>query len=125
MNKEIENILERSGDCLSDAKFNFQHSRYMAAVNRSYYSVFDCLVALLLTHNVYTKTHQGAHLKFNELFVKSGLFDAKFSQMLMYLFDLRQSVDYDFQFEPSEQDAGIAVEYAELFLNATRDFLHK
>ena len=115
MSTEFEKIVARSEDCLSDAKFNFQHSRYMAAVNHSYYCVFDCIMALLLTKDVFTKTHQGAHLKFNELFIKTGMFDAKFSQMLMYLFDLRQTVDYDFQYEPTEKDAGASVEYAELF----------
>ncbi len=68
MTPEIEKILARAEECLSDARFNFEHDRFQVAVNRSYYCVFDCVAALLHHKDVFTKTHQGAHQKFSELY---------------------------------------------------------
>lgn len=119
MNAEVKIVLERAKDCLSDASFNLTHQRLLAAANRSYYCVFDCLTALLMAKGVSTKTHQGAHLKFNELYIKTGLMERKLSAQLLFVFDLRQSADYDFSYELSEQDAASALEFAEIFLAET------
>ena len=122
MSPEIKVIIARAEDCLSDAAFNLKHHRLLAAANRSYYCVFDCITALLTDKDIYVKTHQGAHLKFSELFIKTGLMDSKLSSLLLFVFDLRQSADYDFSYELSEQDAITALENAKTFLAATKSF---
>ncbi|MCE7921785.1 MAG: hypothetical protein DYG98_01905 [Haliscomenobacteraceae bacterium CHB4] len=43
--------------------------------------------------------------------------------MLTQVFDLRQSSDYDFEFEPTESDTLTAIESARTFLHATKDYL--
>lgn len=35
MTPEIEKIIARPEECLSDAEFNFEHDRFQVAVNRS------------------------------------------------------------------------------------------
>ncbi len=59
MSLEILKVIKRADDCLSDAEFSLQHGRLLAAANRSYYCVFDCITALLINKEVFTKTHQG------------------------------------------------------------------
>ena len=122
MKTELEKILARAEDCLSDAQFNFEHDRLQVAVNRSYYCIFDCVRALLWDKEVFTKTHQGAHTKFNEMYIKTGLFDIKLGKMILFVFDLRQSSDYEILYELAETDAAIALENAQTFLAATKKY---
>jgi len=122
MNLEIETILARAKDCLSDAEFNFEHDRLQVAANRSYYCVFDCIAALLHHKDIYAKTHQGAHQKFSELYIKSGILDIQLAKTLSKVFDLRQSADYDYQSELAQQDVATALDHARTFLAATKTY---
>lgn len=115
----IKKIIERAEDALSDAAFNFEHGRYEAAANRAYYSVFYCISALLEAKQVNTKTHQGAHNKFNEVYLKTELLPASLNTSLDIVFALRQSGDYDFSFEPDHLEVEAALEHARTFLATT------
>jgi uncharacterized protein (UPF0332 family) len=75
MNPEIAKILRSAEDCLLSAEHSLNGHWYKAAANRSYYCIFDCAVALLHQKGVFTKTHQGAQIKFNELYIKTGTLD--------------------------------------------------
>ncbi|HTM93366.1 MAG TPA: HEPN domain-containing protein, partial [Flavisolibacter sp.] len=72
MNEEIEKIIAKAEDFYSDADYLFKGDRYEAVVNRSYYAMFTIIQALLLTENVFSKTHQGVMTKFHELFIKTN-----------------------------------------------------
>jgi hypothetical protein len=120
MKVPIEKIVEKAEDTLSDAVFNFESTRYEAAINRSYYAVFYCISALLEAKQANTKTHQGAHNKFNELYLKTKLLPSTLNTSLDIVFSLRQSGDYDLRFEPTEEDAATAIEHAREFLAATK-----
>jgi uncharacterized protein (UPF0332 family) len=89
MKVPIEKIVEKAEDTLSDAVFNFESTRYEAAINRSYYAVFYCISALLEAKQANTKTHQGAHNKFNELYLKTKLLPSTLNTSLDIVFSLR------------------------------------
>jgi len=118
----VEKIIEKAEDALSDAVFNFEDERYQAAINRAYYAIFYCISALLEIKNINTKTHQGAHNKFNELYIKTGLLPSALNTSLDIVFALRQSGDYDLGFEPDQLEVSAAVEHARIFLTATRAY---
>lgn len=122
MNVPIDKIIEKAADALSDAEFNFQHGRYEAAINRAYYTVFYSISALLEAKQISTKTHQGAHNKFNEIYLKSGLLPLELNTCLDVVFSLRQSGDYDLRFEPDQDDAASAIKNARQFLTATQTY---
>jgi len=122
MNVPIDKIIEKAADALSDAEFNFQYERYEAAINRAYYAIFYSISALLEAKQVSTKTHQGAHNKFNEIYLKTGLLPLALNTCLDVVFSLRQSGDYDLRFEPDQDAAASAIENARTFLNATRTY---
>lgn len=44
------------------------------------------------------------------------------AKALSKVFDLRQSADYDFQYELAEQEVAIAIEHARTFLATTRAY---
>ena len=120
MNVPIEMIIARAEDTLSDATFNFEYERYEACVNRAYYAVFYCITALLEAKQIYAKTHQGSHNKFNELYLKTELMPQNLKDSLDTVFSLRQAGDYDLRIEISEIEAQAAIEHARTFLAATR-----
>ncbi|RRB04097.1 HEPN domain-containing protein [Larkinella rosea] len=74
------------------------------------------MTALLLSENEYAKTHKGTITKFNELFVKSGLFNKEAAQLVSNAYILRQKADYDLEVEISEDDARDLVKRARVFL---------
>ncbi len=41
MKTEIAKLLSKAHDCLEDARFGLTYKRYMVAVNRAYYAMFD------------------------------------------------------------------------------------
>ena len=74
-----------------------------SAVNRLYYSVFYAVSALLVVHDILTKTHSAVKCQFSLHFVKTGVFDKKYGQLLSELFDWRQKGDYENIFEYDQE----------------------
>lgn len=66
----------------------------VSIVNRAYYSVFYAALALLVTADIQTNKHAGVLAKFDELFVRQGIFPKEMSRILHHAFDMRQAGDY-------------------------------
>ena len=64
MKPEIIRLIEKAHDCLESADLNLREEFFDAAVNRSYYGIFDMVTALLLAKNVTVKSHSGAIQQF-------------------------------------------------------------
>ena len=122
MKVPIEKMIDKAEDALSDALFNLEDKRYAVAINRAYYAMFYCISALLEVKQISTKTHQGAHNKFNELYIKTELLPAALNTALDTVFSLRQSGDYDFGFESTHPEATAALDHARTFLAATKTY---
>ncbi len=67
------------------------------------------MTALLLTQNVFAKTHQGTRAKFSELFIRTGLFSNDMAAHIKIAFDLRQEADYDLDAEISNEIAALMI----------------
>ena len=111
--KAIAKVLETIEAAERDMAGNFT----LAAINRVYYAYYYCMSALLLTQNIYAKTHQGTRAKFSEIFIKTGVFPGDIAEHIKNAFDLRQGADYDF-------DATISGDITNLMIIKTRE-LHK
>lgn len=84
----------RAEESLDDAYILAQNNKWNTVANRLYYSCFYAVSALLLKHNIETKTHDGTRTQFGLLFIKPGLIDKKFGKLYSKLFDYRQKGDY-------------------------------
>lgn len=114
MNEDVSAYLQKAKDCLSDAEYLLKDDRLEAACNRSYYAIFDAVQALLShTEEPYIKTHQGAHIRFRELYLKSGKLPLALNSILTEAFNLRQGSDYELDFELTGEKA------RQMFENAT------
>lgn len=62
---------------------------------------WNAVIALLLKHDIETKSHDGARIQFGLHFIKSGEIDRKFGKLFTKLYDYRQKGDngdlYDYK----------------------------
>lgn len=63
--------VQRSIECYEDALLVATKEHWNSVVNRLYYAAFYAVSALLLTVDVYAKTHTGLKSKFHEHFIKT------------------------------------------------------
>jgi uncharacterized protein (UPF0332 family) len=87
-----------------------------ASVNRAYYSVYYAISSLLYSKDIFTKTHSRAISKFNELFVKTGVFSIETAKEVSLILEMWQSVDYDFEYCLNDDEAEMAVKIAHNFV---------
>jgi uncharacterized protein len=120
----VQGRIEQAVESLADAKTLLTTGRSgRSVVNRSYYSMFYCVLALLQTINKTPRKHQGAISFFDREFVHRGLLAKELSFDLHRIFELRQVDDYQ-KIEPvSFDEAQEAITVAERFLTAVREYL--
>jgi uncharacterized protein (UPF0332 family) len=120
----VQGRIEQATESLADAKTLFSAGRGgRSIVNRSYYAMFYCVLALLQTINKTPRKHQGAISLFDREFVHSGLLPKELSFDLHRIFELRQTDDYKIIEPVSLDEAQDAIELAERFLTAVRQHL--
>lgn len=120
----LTRIILKAEDYLESSKSSFRNEFFNAAVNGAYYTIYHAVQALLFVSESNTKTHNGAHAKFRELYIKTGILDKTLNTCLQRSFEKRQFGDYDYD-EVLLEDAEESVNDAELFLNATILYLKK
>lgn len=99
----IQYRLDTSYTTFEAARVLADNGFWNSAVNRLYYSVFYAVSALLVVHDIHTKTHSAVKGQFSLHFVKTGVFDKKYGQLLSELFDWRQKGDYENIFEYDQE----------------------
>lgn len=122
--RTLDDIVSKAVDCLNDAVLLLKEKSFDAALNRSYYTMFHCIQALLFTIEFAAKSHSGAHNAFHKEFILPKLFSKDLGLALKRTFEKRQFGDYDYD-EVLLEDAEESVNDAELFLNATILYLKK
>jgi len=122
---EINRLMSLAEETLRDAQFLFENGRYNGVPNRSYYAVFNAVNALLRLREQHTKTHKGAKSKFNELFIKTNQMPEEANTWLEECAQLRQSGDYDFTSDITEEQARLSIDYANEFLLHTEAYLRQ
>lgn len=97
--------LKEADDSLEEARVLLRGEMSGRSVmNRLYYAMFYCVLALLQSKQLGTSKHIGAIAMFDKEFVKSGVFDKEMSKALHRAFELRQKADYFEQADISKED---------------------
>lgn len=63
--------LDRASELIEDAEMLLEKGSYKSANNRAYYAIEKTMNGLLALKGVYTKTHKGCLLQFNDCFINS------------------------------------------------------
>lgn len=115
---------EQAIESLEDAKTLLDVGRSgRSIVNRSYYSMFYGVLALLQTINRIPRKHQGAISLFDREFVHTGLLTRELSADLHRVFEARQQDDYQRLGPVSLDEASATIDVATRFLDAKREYL--
>ena len=115
---------EQAIESLEDAKTLLDVGRSgRSIVNRSYYSMFYGVLALLQTINRIPRKHQGAISLFDREIVHTGLLTRELSADLHRVFETRQQDDYQRLGPVSLDEASATIDVATRFLDAIREYL--
>lgn len=115
--------LEQTDESLQSAKLLYENEKYRPAVNRSYYTMFYSVLAIIVTENNSVSKHAGVISIFDREYVKKGIFPREMSKWLHESFDLRQRADYTEMFTVSKERADELITNAGIFLIKIREYL--
>jgi HEPN domain-containing protein len=98
--------LDKAKDAIENAEYNLKGGFVSATANHA-------------------KTHQGAHAKFSELFVRTGIFPTEISSDISVIFDFRQEADYDLDTDITHEEATDLIRRASSFYRLTKTYLQE
>lgn len=87
--------LSRSHETLKAADILIESGDLYSAVNRLYYACYYALSALLIKHELPTKTHNGVKTQFGEHFIMKKVIDRRHGVFYSQIFNSRHEGDYD------------------------------
>ena len=115
--------LLQAKECLQSAELEIASNIYRSAANRSYYSIFHAMRAVLALDRFDSKKHSGVISAFRKRYIKTGIFSAAFSKVIDNAFDVRIDSDYEDYYLISKDDVAAQIENAKTFLTAVEEYL--
>ena len=115
--------LARSKEDLENSKSNLKNGYLKGTINRSYYSIFHGIRAVLALDGFDSGKHSGIIAYFNQHYVKTGKFDVHISAIIQKAFKIRNKSDYDDFYIVSREEAKEQVKDAEYFIDIVEKFI--
>ncbi len=115
--------LSKAKQDLLAAKLLFDNNHYAQSLNRSYYAIFHAVRSLLAFDKFDSKKHSGIISYFINNYVKSGMIDEKYSQMLTKAQRLRLDSDYDDLYVADKETTEKQLENAEEFVSFIESYI--
>lgn len=115
--------LQESEDSLTVARNCLDKGFYKDSINRSYYSAFYAIKAVLALGTVDFKRHKDVIAYFNKEYVATNIFPRELGRRLGTLKQLREKSDYDDFYIASKEKAMGQLETAELVLQKVKNYL--
>ena len=115
--------LNMSEEKLRSARILLDAGQYKDSIGRSYYAIFSALRAVLAKDKVDFSKHAGVISYFQKEYLKTELFDKKYSKYISSAFQIRNNCDYDDFFIVSKEEAKEQHEHAYELYEAVKKFL--
>ena len=115
--------LEKTEERLRDAKSLLETGGFGGSLNRSYYAIFTAIRALLAEKEIDFSKHSAVISYFRQHYIKTGIFDVKFSKYAGDAFEIRNNSDYADFYIASRTDAETQYNHAVEFYEAVKNFL--
>ena len=115
-----EHRLAKAEECYRAAESLLEEGLFPDSANRSYYAIFHAVRALLALDSVDFKKHSGVISYFQQQYVKTGIFDREFSDIVKDAFAVRQNCDYEDFFLVSKADVVEQLKNARRFIDVIR-----
>lgn len=131
-NTAIAEKLEIAKSWLNEVDVHIGHGFYATAVSRLYYGCFYATQGLLLTKDLFPKTHKGTVKMLHLHFVKTGVFDKAKSDFYSDVLNERMVSDYDNPLrvtkaiveklmDPAKEYVAYVINLVEAYLNHTTE----
>ena len=117
--------LETAEENLAAAKLLLRENQLKFSVNRSYYSIFHAMRAVVILDGFDPKKHSGIIAYFNAHYVKTGVFPPDISKCVDTAIRMREKSDYMDFFVVSRDDAEEQIQKAGYVLEQVRGYLEK
>ena len=121
--QKIRRYFLKAHQILEEQKALFDQGFFSGSVSRGYYTIFNLACAILLTKGKEYSSHQAVIASFGKEFVKENEIDAKYHQMLIELFTLRQTADYDIEKVIDKNTAQLVLRLTHEFSKMTKEYL--
>lgn len=122
--KDIAEItVNESKERIEAAELLMKAGKFEDSVSRTYYALFDAIRGLLELKEIFAKSHLGAIIKFNQLYIKTGIFDKRFAKVIARIKNLREDADYTFKKDISKIAAQEALTEAKKFVSVIEKYL--
>lgn len=123
--KELSNYrIQQAEESLIVAKTCFENEFYKDSINRSYYSVFYAIKAVLALGTVDFKRHKDVVAHFNKEYVATEIFPRELGRKIGNLKQIREESDYDDFYIASREEAKTQIETAELVIQKIKKYLN-
>ena len=117
--------LEKAKETCQTAFENTTNLKYSDANNRAYYSIFHSIRAVLALDGVDFNKHSAVISYFREKYIKTGLFDKKYSDIIGKANIVRSKSDYEDFYISTKNEAVEQANNAKIFLNAVTEYIDK
>ena len=115
--------LDRATEFLSASKIMLENNCLKDSINRSYYAIFTTIRALLAENELDFKKHSAVISYFRQHYIKTKIFDVKFSQYVGNAFEIRNNCDYEDFYIVSREDTETQYNNAVEFYETVKNFL--
>ncbi len=122
---EIRSLVERSKKYLRSSRMLFDAGDNESSVSRTYYAMFYCAEAILLSKEMSFSSHGGVISAFGKFFVKTDIFPREMGRELNRAFEKRQLGDYACTFVISREEADQILEKGREFVERVIHYLEE
>lgn len=116
--------MERAKELIDDAKQLYKSGSYKSSNHRAYYAIFHAMRAVLALEEVDFKKHSGVIQYFQREYIKTGIFEKAYSDIIISASEIRNASDYDDFFLASKEETKEQIDNAELFCKAIEEYLN-
>lgn len=115
--------LDMAKERLNSSKILLDVGNYKDSIGRSYYTMFTAVRALLAIEGKDFSKHAGVIAHFQKEYIKTGIFDKRYSKYISQAFQIRNNTDYSDFFIVSSQEAKEQYKKAKEFLDMIENYL--
>lgn len=115
--------MKRAKELLNTVPVLLDIGDYNSSVNRAYYAAFHAVKAVEALDNFDSKKHSGLMSYFRQNYIKSGIFDVEYSDILKSLAKYREDSDYNIIIEITADEAKEQYENAKQLVTAVGEYL--
>jgi len=123
--REAKALIKKARRYLKSAEILLQDKDFESSVSRTYYAMFYCAEAALLTRSLSFSSHKGVISAFGKYFIKTGVFSKELGRELNRAFEKRQIGDYEYTSLISCEEAEEILDSGRQFVDTVEDWLNK